>query len=264
MHVSDLNTLLWAASDAGKVLLLGIIVSRHQHKRFPAFFTYLAWDLISDVLLFLLLTFTQSYSKGYYAKIYFSAGFVTYLLKIWVLWEIAVNVLRPAAIVFQRRLLYWFLGVLLVVGCGSFFFAKWINPAPFLSLRVFLLANTTAAFLCLITFILIAGFSQLLGLTWKSHVLQLATGIAFYSTTELVVELVLSQLKAGPSYASHYLFWSRIEVIGYVGTVFFWCYAFLKQEAPRKEFSPQMQKILVSLSGSAKRQTAVLARSREP
>jgi hypothetical protein len=118
--------------------------------------------------------------------------------------------------------------------------------------------------LCIVIFLLIASFSQVLGLSWKNHVLQLATGFAFYSIVELVMELMQSQLHAGPGYASSFRFWGRVEIVGYVGTVFFWCYAFLKKEAPRKEFSPQMQKILVQLSGNAKRQTAVLARSREP
>jgi hypothetical protein len=118
--------------------------------------------------------------------------------------------------------------------------------------------------MCLITFILVASFSQVLGLSWRNHVLQLATGLAFYSIMELTMEIMQSQLRAGPSYDRNYQFWSHFRVFGYVGTVFFWCYAFLKKEAPRKEFSPQMQKILVQLSGSAKRQTAVLARSREP
>src|SRR6185437_14851170 len=113
------------------------------------------------------------------------------------------------------------------------------------------------------TFLLIAGFSQILGLSWKNHVLQLSTGLAFYSLVQLSVELIQSQLHAGSSYAIQYQMWSQIGVIGYLCTLSFWCYAFLKKEAPRKEFSPQMAKILVSLSGGAKRQHAVLARSRD-
>lgn len=264
MHGRLVDNLLWIASDGGQALILAILLARGLYRTFPLFFSYGLWNLASDLLLFLVLTANHGYLYQHYAAAYYSAGVITYLLEIAVLVEVAANVLRPAAKAFPFRMLYCFLPVMVFVGIGSFFFAKWVNPAPFHGLRFFLLADTTAAFLCLITFILIAGFSQVLGLSWKNHVLQLTTGLAFFSIMELLMEIMQSQLRAGPSYSKDYQFWSHFGVVGYIGTVFFWCYAFLKKEAPRKEFSPQMQKILVSLSGSAKRQTAVLARSREP
>jgi hypothetical protein len=264
MQVRIVDDLLWIASDGGQALILGIRLARGLYRTFPVFFSFILWNLSSDLLLFWVLTSNRGYLYQHYAATYYSFGVITYLLELGVLLEIAANVLRPATEVFRLRMLYLFMLVMLIVGFGSFFFAKWVNPAPFHGLRYFLLTDTTAAFMCLITFILIASFSQVLGLSWKNHVLQLATGLAFYSVMELLMEIMQSQLRAGPSYDRNYQFWSHFRVFGYVGTVFFWCYAFLKQEAPRKEFSPQMQKILVSLSGSAKRQTAVLARSREP
>lgn len=263
MHVPDLDNSLWIANDTGQLLLLAILIVRRLHRSFPIFSAYIAWQLFSDLLLFLTLSASSAYLRHNYAAIYFSLNLITYLFELGVLLEIAAKVLRPATTLFSRRALYWGLGILAFVGLGSFFVAKWVNPAPFFRIRTFLLADTTAATLCLLTFVLIAGFSQVLGLTWKNHILQLATGLAFYSTVVLIVRLMQSQLQASISYVSYFHFWSRVGVLGYLCTVSFWCYAFVKKEAPRQEFSPQMQKILVLLSGSAKRQHAVLARSRE-
>ena len=263
MHIPDLDNLFWLASDFSQLLLLTILIVRGMHRVFPIFSAYIAWQLLSDLLLLLTLFIGPAYLRRDYAAIYFSLNLLAYLFQLGVLLEIAGNVLRPAKTIFSRRTFYWGLGILISVGLGSFFVAKWVNPAPFFRVRTFLLADTTAATLCLLTFVLIAAFSQLLGLTWKNHILQLATGLAFYSTVVLTVRLMQSQLHASASYANSFHFWSRIGVIGYLCTLSFWCYAFVRKEAPRQEFSPQMQKILVLLSGSAKRQRAVFARSRE-
>jgi len=264
MHIWAVDDVLLVVGDSVRLLLLIVLLKRRLFRVFPAFFCYVSWDLISDIFLYSILLVNRGYFSQHYAVVYYSASIVTFLLEIAVLLEIAADVFRPAAVVFTRRMIGSFAVFMVAVGYSSYFLAKLVNPAPFFKIRVFLLMDTSAALLCVVTFLLIAGFSQVLGLSWKNHVLQIATGLAFFSFADLAVELIQSQLHAGPSYASRFQFWSRFTVIGYLGTVFFWCYAFLKQEAPRKEFSPQMQKILVQLSGSAKRQTAVLARSREP
>jgi hypothetical protein len=264
MHVSDLDHLLWIASDAGQLALLLVLVIRRLHRSFPLFAAYVSWQLISDLLLFLAISGSVGFLRRNYTATYYSLNVVTYLLELSVLVEIGSNVLRPARKVLSQKVLYLLLSSILAVGVIYFLLVEWLKAAQFANLRIFLIADETSAILCLVIFLLVAAFSQILGLTWKNHVLQLATGLAFFSLIDLVSQLMLNRLAAGPAYASQYRFWGRFQTVSYFCTVFFWCYAFLKQEAPRKEFSPQMQKILVQLSGSAKRQTAVLARSREP
>lgn len=265
MRIWDLANLLLMASDAGQLLLLGILIYKRLYRIFPVFSGFILWQLASDLLLYAaLITQPQhSYLALHYVQLYYLEIAVTYLFEFAVLLEIASNVLHPAKRSVSRGALYALVGGMVAIGFGCFFVAAHMNAAPFFSLRVFLVINTTCAILCVVMFLLIAGFSQILGLNWKNHVLQLTTGLAFYSLVELAVELVQSQLQAGASYAALYQMWSRFEVIGYLCTLSFWCYAFLKKEAPRKEFSPQMAQFLVSLSGGAKRQHAVLARSRD-
>lgn len=263
MHIWDLSHLLPLASDTGQVLLLLILISRRLYRVFPIFTSFVMWELASDALAYAALAAQQGYLGRHYVQMYYLLVTINYLFEFIVLLEIASNVLQPAKQAVPRGFRYLLLGIMLVIGLVCFWLAVWINPTPFANMRYFLVLNTAAAILCVVTFVLISGFSQILGLSWKNHVLQLTTGLAFYSVVELVVELVQSQLRAGPDYLAQYQFWGQIEVIGYLCTLSFWCYAFLKKEAPRKEFSPQMAQVLVLLSGGAKRQHAVLARSRD-
>jgi hypothetical protein len=202
-------------------------------------------------------------SGPYYFQAYYSSSVVEYVLELGILLEIAAIVLRPAKRSFPKGIFLSLLGTMLATGIISFFFAAHVNAATLADRRTFVVIDTTFAILRLVIFLFIAGFSQVLGLSWKSHVLQLATGLALYSLVMLAGELAQSQLHASPFYDARYTYWSEIEVAGYLCTLYFWGYAFAKKEAPRKEFSPQMTKILVSLSGSTERQRSALARTRD-
>ena len=47
----------------------------------------------------------------------------------------------------------------------------------------------------MLIFVVTAGFAQLLGIGWKNKVLQLATGLSFYSAVDLIVSLVETLLR---------------------------------------------------------------------
>jgi hypothetical protein len=119
------------------------------------------------------------------------------------------------------------------------------------------------AILRLVTFLLLAAFSQVLGLGWKNHVLQLASGLAFYAAVTLIVEIAHSHLRAGPDYANQYYMLAHFRVSGYLCSLYYWCYSFARQEAPRKEFNSKMSELLVSLSGTTKTQHSIVARKRK-
>jgi hypothetical protein len=258
----DLDNLLWIGSTAAEILLLCILIARRQYRDFPVFTVFVLWQVISDPLLFLVLSINHG-SLGYpYQQTYYAFAVFSDLLELGVLLEIASNVLRPAKRSLSGKLLYFLLGAMVLIGVSAFFVTTYANSTT-LQHPPIVVMDATSAILRLITFLLVAGFSQVLGLNWKNHVLQLATGLAFFSIVRLTAELARSRLRAGPSYYSIYRAWGQFEVAGYLCTLSFWCYAFVKKEAPRKEFSPQMEKILISISGSTKRQEAVLARTRD-
>lgn len=263
MHIPEMDKLLWLMSDIAQILLLAILFLRRLQRVFPVLSAFLVWQLVSDLLLFIALHRNFQFYSHHFLQLYYVFGIFSYLLEMAILLEIAAHVLSPARKLLPVWILYGLMAIMLVFALCSFSIAAWLNPKPFAGLRTFLVLDTSAAIMCLVTFLVIAGFSQILGLSWKNHVLQLATGLAFFSLVSLVVELAQSELTRGPLYAARFQIWSQIQVAGYLCTLYFWCYAFLKKEAPRKEFSPQMAKFLVSISGTAQRQRAVLARTRD-
>lgn len=264
MHFTSIDDYLWALGICGELLLLSILIFRRAFKAFPIFTVYIFWLAISDPLLMLVLASQHGVAGQLYYRTYFTFNLVQYAIEILVLFEIASVVLQPANRVFSnKKLLLIGATVVACIGVGAFLFTADINSATLAHPRTYIVINTSMAILRLALFVLIAAFSQLLGLSWKNHVLQLASGLAFYAMVDLVVELGHSHLRAGPDYRSSYYALDHLRIAGYLCALYFWCYAFAKNEAPRKEFSPQMAKILVSLSGSTKRQRAVLARTRD-
>ncbi|HZD49305.1 MAG TPA: hypothetical protein VE178_11220 [Silvibacterium sp.] len=237
---------------------MSILFFRHLQRIFPVFIAYLFWVLASDPVL--LLIGSNPSTGSHYAQVYFAFSIVQFFLELSVLIEIAAIVIRPAKGSLPRTALLILAGIVALVGIGGFFFTAHLNAATLAHPRTYFVMSTTMAIARLITFLVIAALSQVLGLGWRNHVLQLASGLAFYAAVTLVVELAHSNLRAGPEYARDFYALDHLRVLGYLCALTYWCYSFVRKEAPRKEFSPQMAQLLVSLSGSAKRHS-VTARS---
>jgi len=260
VHVSGLDGVLWLLGCAGQVLLLLTLIFRRLYRMFPVFTAFIVWAALSDpILIAVLMIRHDAYSPLYY-QTYFAINVLQYALELGVFVEIAANVLRPVRRSLPSGILYILVGCMAVTAIGAFFFAAHLNESTLAHPRVFFVFDASVAILQLLTFVLIAAFSQMLGLTWRHHVLQLASGLAFYAAITLIVGLAHSYLRDGPEYAARYREIAHLGVAGYLCSLSYWCYSFARKEAPRKEFSPQMAQLLVSISGSAKRHS-VAARS---
>lgn len=264
MHPTILDTVLWLLGITGEALLVTVLILRRSYRTFPIFFSWVLLSLLTEPTFYWLSLKT---SAATYLEVYFALNFPQYLLEAAVLAEIALNVTRPVTRSVSKGLMMALaVSMGLIAICGFLVAARLnastLNASALTNPRAFMVINTTMAILRLATFVLIAGFSQVLGLNWKNHVLQLASGLAFYAIITLIVDFSQSHLWDGPSYVSTWVALDHLRVAGYLCALYFWSYAFATKEAPRKEFSPQMTRFLVSISGSTKRQRAVLARTR--
>jgi hypothetical protein len=258
VHVSGLDAALWALGVIGEMLLTGILFFRGLQRVFPIFTAYLFWVLVSDPIL--LFIGSNPHTSSRYLQVYSAFSIVQFVLELSVLIEIGANVTRPAKGSLPKAALIVLAVLILFIGVGGFFFAAHLNASTLTHPRTIFVADCTMAILRLATFLVIAALAQVLGLGWKNHVLQLASGLAFYAAVTLIVEVAHSNLRAGPDYASQFFALDRLRVLGYLCSLSYWCFSFARKEAPRKQFSPQMAQLLVSISGSAKRH-AVAARS---
>jgi hypothetical protein len=106
----------------------------------------------------------------------------------------------------------------------------------------------TFAILRVACFLVMASFSQLLSIGWRDRELQVATGFGLYSIVSLLVTLLHSHQTWSPQY--HWL--DQALSASYLCTLTYWIFSFATKEQERKEFSPQMQQLLLLMGGGAR------------
>jgi hypothetical protein len=263
MQISATDQAFWLSSFLGQVALACVLIKRREYQRFPVFVAWIMVLIILDPLLYWCSTHFSPYS---YYSAYTVTGVLDSSLQICVLLEIAHTVLHPERSRMSRRLI----GILATGVCVclllAFIWTVEQNPLDHRLLTAYTrLQNVifAVAFLRLVLFALIAGFSQMLGITWRNHVIRLAAGLAFYSAISLVVQLTISHMSQRDAmiYTRDYWLLNHTQVIAYLGSLTFWVWSFVQKDAPRREFTPQMQKILVTISQAARRDRVSLTRS---
>jgi xanthine/uracil permease len=106
----------------------------------------------------------------------------------------------------------------------------------------------TSAILRILFFLGLAAMSQLLAIGWRNRELQIATGLGFYSLISLGATMLHMH------HESAKLFHSIDSMVGasYVCSLIYWVLSFTQQEAPRQEFTPRMQNLLLTVAGTAR------------
>ncbi|HEY0794674.1 MAG TPA: hypothetical protein VGD64_02725 [Acidisarcina sp.] len=270
MELSNIDSVLFAASLAGQVILLLVLYKRKLYKEFPIFFVYVAYVLATDPLLILWMHLlhipsAELASSPMYFRAFFTFKVPEYILGVGVLFEIGRNVLLPVRRSLPSGSLVLF-GLLMLVGGGiTYLLAAHSASGKLLTSMggIYITVALTNAILRIACFMVIAIFAQMLGIGWKNHVVQLVTGLAFYGAVDLIVRMTHARLSSGANvgtYIIQFRLLDELRVISYLSTLTFWCWSFTRQEAPRKEFSPQMAGFLVSISGAVKRERSQFGR----
>jgi hypothetical protein len=117
----------------------------------------------------------------------------------------------------------------------------------------------TTAVLRVLLFLTLAGCSQLLSIGWRDRELQVATGLGFYSLVSLGTAMVHTHQASWAQYRHL----NQLLLGSYICTLAYWIFSFAKKEAERREFTPQMQNLLLAVAGVARAErTALTAASR--
>jgi hypothetical protein len=215
---------------------------------------YCAWDLLSSVGAFVVLRF---FPASYFTT-YLVETVVGSVLEFGVLVELTWSVLRPLRASLPRGALLVVGGLILALGAAIWPFAfipgfRHSPPAWHLLMHV----QQTTSILRILFFLVLAGFGQMLSIGWRNRELQVATGLGFYSFVSLAVAMLHAHRTMGPQYK----LLSQIEVAGYLCSLMYWVFSFSQKEAERKEFSPQMQNMLLAVAGAARTTRATLTNS---
>jgi hypothetical protein len=242
----DTGLSLSTAGIVWEVAVLIFLVRRRVYTILPVFCIYVAWTFASDIASSLIFALSPaSYYRYYLVELTMDS-----ILQFTVLVELAWSVLRPIRSSLPRATIYVL--ALLIAGAGFVIWplaAKTLPPNLNASGMLLFHLQETFAILRIVCFLIMASFSQLLSIGWRDRELQIATGLGVYSIVYLLVMLLHShQLTSDPTY--HQL--DLAVSISYLGTLSYWVFSFAAKEQKRKEFSPQMQQLLLLMSGGAR------------
>jgi hypothetical protein len=254
MQHLTVDGMLGAVTLVAEAGIAYLMIKRGSRRDYPILLTYMFFNLVADPLAWSLR------NSGHYTKFYFTCTVLDYLLQLLIILEIGRNVLRPSRRSLPFRLWPIVTGGILVCAIVAAYFSPSTQSSG--NTAVLLRVTLGLAILKLLLFAGMAGFAQFLGITWRSRVLQLASALAFYGAVSVLVQLSSSHLSAADSsYNAHLVMFAQIQSVAYNLMLIFWIWAFSRNEAPRKDFTPQMQEVLVTIAGEAKRTRLAVTRS---
>jgi hypothetical protein len=257
MQHFTIDGVLWTVGFFANAALVYLIIRKGSSRDYPVLLTYMFFNLAIDPLAWLLQNNTRIYPE-----FYFTGQVLDYVLQLLIILEIGRNVLRPSKRSLPFRLWPIVTGSILVCTIVAAMFSPQVQSTSNAAAHLLLRVTLGLAILKLLLFAGMAGFAQFLGIGWKSRVLQLASALAFYGAVSLLIQLSSSHLSsADPSYMAHLVRFAQIQAAAYDVTLIAWAWAFSRNEAPRKDFTPQMQEVLVTIAGAAKRTRIAVTRS---
>jgi hypothetical protein len=259
MHFLTVDNVSLAAALVLQAALAFVLIRRSLARFYPVFLLYLILNLIEDPLAGAL-----QGSSQLYLRYYFVVTILDYVLQLLILLEIAGNVIRPS-----KRSIPFPVAPVAIVGIllCALIAASFSPQVQLIGLghtrEILIRISLLLAILKILLFVTLAVFAQVLGIGWKSHVLQLASGFAFYGAVSLMVQLSSTRVAGSDnkSYVIHLTRLAQIQGAAYNFTLAFWIWAFSRNEAQRKDFTPQMQEVLVTIAESAKRTRLAVTRS---
>jgi hypothetical protein len=259
MHFLTVDNVSLVAALVLQAALAFTLIRRGLARVYPVFLLYMLLNLIEDPV-----GWALQGSDQLYLRYYFVVTILDYVLQLLILFEIGRNVIRPS-----KRSIPFPVAPVAIVGVllCALIAASFSPQVQLIGLghtrEILIRVSLLLAILKILLFVTLAVFAQVLGIGWKSHVLQLASGFAFYGAVSLMVQLSSTRVTGvdESSYIIHLTRLAQIQSAAYNFTLVFWIWAFSRNEAQRKDFTPQMQEVLVTIAQSAKRTRLAVTRS---
>jgi hypothetical protein len=256
MRMMNLDTGLLICNFLLEAALIGLLFYRHAWRTVPAFCLLCIWETLSNAGGYA----TLHFSPRNYSLYYLLDSAVDSVLEFSVLVELAWSVLRPIRASLPRRTPFVIGIVVLLLGGLIWPFSglqSFASLAPLL--REIAHLQQTTAVLRVLFFVALAGCSQLLSIGWRDRELQVATGLGLVS----LVSLGLAMITTHQSTWTQYRHLNQILIGSYTCSLVYWAYCFAHKEAERREFTPQMQNLLLTVAGVARAERAALSASRQ-
>lgn len=238
MHTSTLDQVLWAAGYIGHVALFLLLMWRSRLPEFPAFSTYIAFQIVTTMVLFA--DYRYAHGSGY-ASLYWASVLLDFLLLVCVLSEMAMHLLRPASVWIadsRQRLAVW-AGLGLVVALLLTF---WVNRLRSPSLLAWQYRGNlfTSIMICeLFTAILLT--SQQAGVYWRSHLVGIGAGLTIWALLSFAGDALQSHWVD----SRHHVLIETGRKLAWLGTLAFWMVTFWRDEPEKEQLSPEVERAIL-------------------
>ena len=256
MRVMNLDNALLTCNVLLEAALIGLLIYRRAWRSIPIFFSFCICETISNVGGFLVF----HYFRTSYPLYYLIDAAIDSALEFGVLVELTWSVLRPIRASLPKQTPLVISLIVLLLGAAIWPFAGLQSLAALPpAIRTIVHLQQTTAVLRVLFFVALAGCSQLLSIGWRDRELQVATGLGFYS----LASLAMAMIHTHQSTWAQYRHLNQFLVGSYTCSLVYWVFCFAQKEAERREFTPQMQNLLLAVAGVARAERAALTSSRQ-
>jgi hypothetical protein len=178
MHLSGFDLFAWAASFAGRLLILFVLFARGRAKLFPFFTALIAEETVATAARYLVFL---HFSFSTYQYCYWSLGILDEVLQLFVLYEVAVHVFCPTG-AWARDVHRTFLGLVGLSAILALLLTWLANPMAPRAIQAFILRTSFfSAALMSELFVSTVVLASTVGLPWKTHAARIAQGLGAYS-----------------------------------------------------------------------------------
>ncbi|HTZ89738.1 MAG TPA: hypothetical protein VMA71_05325 [Alloacidobacterium sp.] len=241
MKVSLLDNALWAASFAGTLILLIVLLFRRRWVQFPVFNALIGYYVLENILGFLVLR----YDRPLYPKVYWITFGFDFLLQVALIVEVARVVLRPTGTWLRDErtnfLISGIVGALIAAGLTFAVHPSVPKTIDAWGIRAYLFTSLIFCELFLVTMFA----AQKLGLVWRNHVMGLGQGLTAWALVSAMVDVAHSYY--GTTHLHDFNMLEHVRTIAYIGAVVYWTVIFWLPEPERRPLSEEMQKYLVAM-----------------
>lgn len=239
----SLENALWLTGITAKAALIALLFYRRVWRALPVFSIYCIWDLLLDATNIVV----RHISPGSYLTVYLTETAIDSALQFCVLVELAWSVLRPIRASLPRAALLVIACLILAVGAAIWPFSD-VHADVAREGHILLHLLQTVSILRVFFFLVLAACSQLLSLSWRDRELQVVTGLGIFSLVSLGVAMLQTHQPSAVGY-SHL---NQFVIGSYLCCLTYWVVSFAQKEAVRKEFTPQMEHLLLAMAGVAR------------
>lgn len=245
MNLFALDWVLWVAGSIFSVILLVTLLSRHRWKEFPCFTLFAGQSAISTAAMYAIYHFG---SPSWYARAYYSFGFLDEAFQLAVVWEIVRVVLRPTGTWVRDAKRYFFLGggigVLLAAALSWMVSPPTSNLFEMVGVRIGVFNGTLVCEL----FLVVVFTSNRLGLGWRNHIMSLILGWSAWAAVAVTVEGLHSYFGA----QNHYRDLEHARMVVFEISQAYWIVQFWLEEPARRPIPPELASYIANLHSRVK------------